>query len=74
MRTTIELDDDVLNLAREIARRQNSSLGQTISTLARQSLSAKHKPEIRNGVRVFPLSSNIEKPDLQLVNSLRDQE
>ena len=35
MRTTLELDDDVLSAARELARARNSSIGAVISALAR---------------------------------------
>lgn len=37
MRTTIDIADDVLFAAKEIARRQKKSLGEVISDLARQS-------------------------------------
>ena len=36
MRTTLDIADDVLFAAREIARRERKSLGQTISELARR--------------------------------------
>ena len=35
MRTTLELDDDVLSAARELARDRNASIGSVISALAR---------------------------------------
>lgn len=38
MRTTLELDDDVLSAARELARAQNESIGTVISALARAGL------------------------------------
>jgi hypothetical protein len=37
MRTTLDIADDVLFAAREVARREKKSLGQIISELARQS-------------------------------------
>jgi hypothetical protein len=36
MRTTLDIDDDVLLAAKDIARRDKKSLGQVISELARQ--------------------------------------
>ena len=36
MRTTLDIADDVLFAAKEIARREKKSLGQTISELARR--------------------------------------
>jgi hypothetical protein len=38
MRTTLDIDDDVLQAAKEQARRENKSLGQVISELARAAL------------------------------------
>ncbi len=38
MRTTIDIEDDVLAAAKELARLQNVSAGQVISRLVRQAL------------------------------------
>jgi len=38
MRTTLDLDDDVLASAKEIARRERKTAGQVLSELARQAL------------------------------------
>ena len=38
MRTTLDLDDDVLASAKEIAQRENKTAGQVLSALARQAL------------------------------------
>lgn len=38
MRTTLDLDDDVLASAKEIARRDNKTAGQVLSELARMAL------------------------------------
>lgn len=38
MRTTLDIADDVLQAAKEIARRDRTTAGDVISTLARQSL------------------------------------
>lgn len=39
MRTTLDIEDDVLFAAKEIARREKKSLGQVISALARRAFS-----------------------------------
>ena len=46
MRTTLDLDDDVLASAKEIARRENKTAGQVLSELARRALTqgVHHKP------------------------------
>ncbi|HWH81824.1 MAG TPA: CopG family transcriptional regulator [Burkholderiaceae bacterium] len=38
MRTTLDVDDDILATAKEIARRENRTAGQVLSDLARQAL------------------------------------
>jgi len=38
MRTTLDLDDDVLESAKEIGRRENKTAGQVLSELARRAL------------------------------------
>lgn len=38
MRTTVEIDDDVLEVAREISRVRHSTLGRTLSDLAKRGL------------------------------------
>lgn len=39
MRTTLDIDDDVLAAAKELARRQHVSAGQAISRLLREAMS-----------------------------------
>ena len=45
MRTTIDIADDVLFAAKDIARRDKRTLGQAITELMRQGLSATLPPE-----------------------------
>lgn len=52
MRTTLDLDDDLLVTAKEIARERGASLGRVISDLARRGLSPT-VPVLTDGV-VFP--------------------
>jgi hypothetical protein len=39
MRTTLDIDDDVLNIARIIARSENKSMGTVVSEFARKAIS-----------------------------------
>ena len=51
MRTTLNIDDDVLRAAKELARLRGTSAGEVISNLVRQALMAESPPgEMRNGV------------------------
>lgn len=53
MRTTLNLDDDVLEIARSLASRRQQSLGKVISDIFRKNLpSVSHEP-IRNGIRII---------------------
>lgn len=38
MRTTLDIDDDVLNAAKQLAKKRNSTAGEVISGLARIAL------------------------------------
>lgn len=72
MRTTLTLDDDVLDRARALARSQSKTLGEVVSELARNTL---EKPEVlryRNGVPLLPARGG--RVTLDDVNRLRDEE
>jgi len=60
MRTTLNIDDDVLAAAKALAALQRRSIGGVISALARQALKvASVDPQARNGVPLLPLRSGI---------------
>ena len=73
MRTTLELDNDLVAIAKRLAREQGITLGQVISELARQSLAAKYPIKIRNGVPLFVPKPGPVRLDLRTVNQLRDE-
>jgi hypothetical protein len=78
MRTTLQLDDDVVGMARVLARQKGSSLGAVISELARRglrqpALDEGRPPARRNELQLLPLHPEGGPVDLQLVNSLRDE-
>ena len=74
MRTTLNLDDDILQIAKQLARQRGTTAGQILSELARQALQPKKQPRVRNGVLVFESKSAAPKPHLALVNQVRDEE
>lgn len=73
MRTTLEIDDDVLQAAKEIAASQHSTAGKVISELVRRALEPKETAEVRNGILLLPRRGGPKKT-MDLVNSLRDDE
>ncbi len=44
MRTTLDIDDDLLAAAKELARRERSTAGQVVSRLLRRSLTGAEEP------------------------------
>ena len=80
MRTTLDLDDDVLASAKEIARRENRTAGQVLSELARRALTqqaagapvpAKRAPVAVHGFR--PFASRGAVVTNALIDKLRDE-
>jgi hypothetical protein len=74
MRTTLELDDDIVAEAKLLARQQGTTLGHVISDLARKSLLAKAAPKRRNGLLLLTPIPGAPRADLNFVNALRDEE
>jgi hypothetical protein len=72
MRTTLDLDEDVLGAAKQLAAKQGITAGKAISDLVRQALAPRKTPKIRNGVLLFERVKGAKRPDLALVNRLRD--
>jgi hypothetical protein len=49
MRTTLDIDDDVLTAAKELAKAQNTTAGEVISGLVRKALTAPTTPAAATG-------------------------
>jgi hypothetical protein len=81
MRTTIDIDDDLLVAAKELARRENLTAGQIVSRLLREGLtgartaSAGRGEGQRRGVAGFrPFTGKGKIVTNEQVNALRDAE
>ncbi len=61
MRTTLTLDDDILELAARQAKLRGVSLGQTVSDLLRRGLSASTPAQDKGGLVVFHLPADSPK-------------
>ena len=77
MRTTLDIDDDVLQAAKELAQREDSTAGRVISTLARRGLGlprtkTKKSSLARGGVPLLP--SRGEIVTLQKAQDLMDRD
>jgi hypothetical protein len=79
MRTTLDLDDDVLSSAKEIALREKKTAGQVLSELARKGLTqgsattapAKREPAPVHGFRPFERRGAVVTN--ALIEKLRDE-
>jgi len=74
VRTTLEIDDDLVQVARQLAQQHRTTMGQVISQLVRKGMEPKSAPRMRNGVLLFELKPGARKPSMALVNRLRDEE
>jgi hypothetical protein len=82
MRTTLDIEDDVLQAAKELARRERKSAGAVLSELARRSLTSARAPDPAKsrmassggvaGFKPFPARGVVIGDDV--VNALRDAE
>jgi hypothetical protein len=74
MRTTLDIDDDVLQAAKELALTRGTTAGKVLSDLARRALQTPRSHRVRNGVPVLPARRpGSPRPTMKLVNELRDQ-
>lgn len=74
MRTTLQLDEDVLSAARALAERQGRTLGEVVSELARKGLApVASAPHYRNGIRLMPVRPDARPMTLDAINELRDE-
>ena len=66
MRTTLDIDDDVLAAAKELASGQKTTAGKVISDLVRKALTQPggRKVIYRNGLPVLPKRGGIVTPEL----------
>jgi hypothetical protein len=75
MRTTLDIDEDVLQAAKELAAAKGRTAGQTLSELARAGLNPARRPSRnRNGVPLLPARpAGAARPTMKRVNELRDE-
>lgn len=74
MRTTLDIDDDVLLAAKELAAAEKKTAGKVISELAREAIRGERKGEgkIRNGFELLPPGGAIVTSEL--VEKLLEEE
>ena len=74
MRTTLSIDDDVLTAVKGLAQAQHRSVGEILSSLARQALRpVATNRTVRNGVPLLTPRVGAAPVTPELVNLLRDE-
>jgi len=75
MRTTLDLDEDVLQAAKELAVARKTTAGKVVSELVRKALAPTDNVRVRNGVPLLPRRApGAPRPTMALVNRLRDDD
>jgi hypothetical protein len=74
MRTTLAIDDDVLAAAKEMAATERKSVGEVISTLARNAMRpTATRRATRNGVPLLPVRPGAPRVTSELVRQLQEE-
>ena len=78
MRTTLDIDDDVLQAARERAKREQKTIGEMVSELARRALTAPQEPlPVKEPKAVYGLKPFARRGGIvtnELIDRLRDDD
>ena len=75
MRTTLDIDEDVLHAAKELAALHKTTAGKALSDLARRALQPSDRTETsRNGVPLLPPREGERPVSMEVVNRLRDDD
>lgn len=68
MRTTLDIDEDVLLAAKELAAREGKTCGQVLSELARRGINAPRRESkaarVVNGFELLPAGGRVVTPEL----------
>jgi len=73
MRTTLDLELDVLQAVKEIGATRGMSAGQVVSELVRKALASPKPARVRNGVPMLSRKAGSPPLTMAAVNRLRDE-
>jgi Arc/MetJ family transcription regulator len=75
MRTTIDIDDDMIRAAKAVARQRRITLGQAVSAQLRKSFQPGNdvQTESYRGFKVLPRRGLAEPITSEFINRLRDE-
>ena len=72
-RTTLDIDDDVLQAAKEVAANRQTTAGKVISQWVRQAIRAQSKHVSHNGLPVLQTRTDGRLNTMADVNRIRDE-
>jgi predicted HTH domain antitoxin len=72
-RTIVELEQEIVRAAQDVARRRGTTIGEVLSGLAQRAQTRPSSGETRHGVPLFPVQPDAGVATLELVNQLRDE-
>jgi len=73
MRTTLTLDDDVLEAARALSEKRGTSIGAGVSELARRGIAPAGDATVRSGIHLFPVREGAGSATPELVRELLEE-
>ncbi len=75
MRTTVDLDEDILRVVKHLAQEREQSLGHVLSDLVRQALQPTRKAAVRRGViPILPRKAGARPVTAQTVKEFLEAE
>jgi len=75
MRTTLDIEEDLLSTVKQIAQQRKTTASRVISGMVREAIQPKSfHLEYRNGVPLLPRRPNGPTVTMELVNRLRDED
>ena len=76
MRTTLNIDDDVLDCVKAVATRDRKPVGEVVSAMLRRAIepAGAAAPRTRNGIPLFPVAPNARPVTPEIVRTLLEEE
>ena len=74
MRTTINLDDEIVGIVKQYAESRAVSLGKAVSELVRRGISASRPTRTVNGLLVFDLPADSPRVTARMIRELEAEE
>ncbi|MFP5226135.1 MAG: antitoxin [Acidobacteriota bacterium] len=74
MRTTLAIDDDVLEQVKQYAEQRRMSLGKAATDLIRKGITRPAPTHMENGLRVFSRSSNPQPLTPEMVREIDSEQ